>query len=129
MANKKILLGMLAILLVFGFTLVGCEYGDPGLEGTWKRTTTSGTTTTVNTLTFSAGEYETKTVVSGINNYTSTYKGTYVASNGLLGVTITSFVRTGDGATTNNNTTTSSDRYVIYGSTLLIEGYGVYTKE
>jgi hypothetical protein len=135
MANKKFILGMLAILLVFGFTLVGCEYGDPGLEGTWKNTTqydySSYISTYVNTFTFTAGEYELKTVYTttpSSGNYTETLKGTYVASNGLLGTTRTSQVRTGSSPVSNNLTSTSTVEYVIYGNTLLY-GNMVYTKE
>jgi hypothetical protein len=134
MANKKILLGMLAVLLVFGFTLVGCEYGDPGLEGSWKKTTSTSTYTTVITLTFTAGDYESKTVqttTSTGNSTTTKENGTYVASNGLLGRTITS--TTSAAGVTTPSTTTSSTKYVIYGSTLLINGSsgatGVFTKE
>jgi hypothetical protein len=133
MANKKILLGMLAVLLVFGASLVGCEYGDPGLEGTWKKTTSSSYEgTQVNTLTFTAGDYEEKTVVTTAGDYSSlgtrTSKGTYVASNGLIGITITSTTDTRSGGSTDSDRSVSTVKYVIYGNTLIISG-GVYTKE
>jgi hypothetical protein len=127
MVNKKILLGMLAILLVFGFTLTGCEYGDPGLEGSWKQTQSSSGSSVVATLTFTAGDIEIKSVqTTGGTSTTTTSKGTYVASNGRLGITITSQTA---GTTTSSAITNSTYDYVIYGSTLLISSMGVFTKE
>jgi hypothetical protein len=132
MDNKKVLLGMLAILLVFGFMLTGCEYGDPGLEGTWKNTSsiniTGYSSSSVTTLTFTAGDYESKSVVSDPTSYTRTVKGTYVASNGLIGFTITSTNDTRGSAYSNSDRDTSTVDYVIYGNTLLL-GSTVYTKQ
>jgi hypothetical protein len=127
MDNKKILLGMLAIFLVFGFTLTGCEYGDPGLEGTWKQTRTDGNDTTVITFTFTSGDVEVKTVQSGSANSTSITKGTYVASNGKLGLTFTSASLNGSNVSSYN--TSIAVDYVIYGSTLITGSYGVFTRE
>jgi hypothetical protein len=129
MANKKILLGMLAVLLVFGASLVGCEYGDPGLEGTWKMTSKAGEETQVATLTFTSGDVEYKIVVTGstYRNETQIMKGTYVASNGQLGMTMTYYSADSIQISPYNQCTTAE--YVIYGNTLIISGYGVFTKE
>jgi hypothetical protein len=135
MANKKILLGMLAVLLVFGASLVGCEYGDPGLEGSWKMTASytnysNKLVTTVSTFTFTSGDVEYKTVTTGGGDNedgTRIIKGTYVASNGMLGMTFT--YHSFNSVQISPFNQSSSHDYVIYGSTLILDSYGAFTKE
>jgi len=85
MANKRFLLGILVMALVFGMALVGCASGpdsvptgaDPDLNGTWGSTTDE--------MIFNNGNFE--------NNYEGSpfFRGTYAASDGNIKVAITHY--------------------------------------
>jgi hypothetical protein len=96
MANKKFLLGMLAITLVFGLMVVACDpEADPALNGKWKEL--NGTSGKYTTLEFSNGSY-TRTDVDSTGS--TVVKGNYITSGGYLITTPTS--RTYSNGTTNN---------------------------
>jgi hypothetical protein len=106
MANKKLWLGMLVLVLVFGMTVVGCDDSDSGnggggdpdtwtnvtsmtqLNGTWKGSvslteTQQGVTikmTQEMTMTITATNATTGTM-SGTQKMTITYSGTGVSEN------------------------------------------------
>jgi hypothetical protein len=69
MVNKKIWLGILVMVLVFGMTVVGCDEADE-LNGRW----VNGTSI----LVFDSGDFESSP--GGVR----TSKGTYTVNNGLL---------------------------------------------
>jgi len=86
MANKRYLMGMLVMALVFGMALVGCAGGadsvpagavDPELVGTWVATGEE--------IVFDDGGFEIKDAKSPL------VKGTYSASGGNLAITITQY--------------------------------------
>jgi hypothetical protein len=133
MANKKFLLGMLAITLVFGLIVTACDAGgDPALNGTWKNTEVGSY------IKFAAGAFE----LGGIDgsNYIPIIKGTYEARGGTLTITMTQFYDEGRwftaaevGASASELTQTLT--YTISGRTLTLTGSegswftGAYTKQ
>jgi hypothetical protein len=118
MANKKFLLGILVITLVFGLMVVACDAGgDPVLNGTWK--SADG----VVTYKFAAGTWE----LSIIGLPSPYQKGTYVASGGTLTLTMTHF-NLGAGLVTvaeaEVSETTQTCTYTISGRTLTLTSQG-----
>jgi uncharacterized lipoprotein YehR (DUF1307 family) len=116
MANKKILLGMLAITLVFGLMVVACDAGgDLAINGTWKSSDGSMT------YKFAAGAFE----VSAAG--TPVAKGTYEARGGTLTMTMT-HVSDGAGwvtvAEAGVSETTQTYTYTISGRTLTLTYQG-----
>jgi hypothetical protein len=87
MANKKIWLGILVMVLVFGMTVAGC--GSPGLSGTWGLASNSGRPT----IKFSGRNFETD--LSGIKPsyysrpFDKSTKGTYSVTDGKIRLHIT----------------------------------------
>jgi len=82
MTNKKFFAVMLALALVFGMAVIGCDDDtgggtDPALNGTWANVS-SGVE-----LTFDNGKYE---LISGKN---PAAKGTYITAGNTITISIT----------------------------------------
>jgi hypothetical protein len=127
MANRKFLLGMLTITLVFGLMVTACEGGDSALNGTWKGTireydswdpiTQEQIYKVVNvTAKFASGAFE-------LTQGTDKHEGTYMAKGGDIFFTVTKK----DGQTLSAPETYPGS-YVISGKKLrLTTGWAAFT--